>query len=196
MTGIGGLALVFAASALASGVLIWLLQPLLERHALAQPNARSSHKTPTPQGGGIAVIAATVGVVAAAILLGVPGFGGHSLWLVLAATVFIALVGAIDDVRPIAVLPRLMLQAIAVAIVLAALPDDLRIVPFLPGWLERALLGRRHALVRQSDEFHGRHRLDDGRRGGAAHRRPRPVRPHGGACRATPRSLRWRCAAP
>ena len=141
MTGIGGLALVFAASVLASGVLIWLLQPLLARHALARPNARSSHTTPTPQGGGIAVIAATLGVIAAAIMLGVPGLGGHSLWLVLAAVVFIALVGAIDDVRPIPVLPRLILQALAVAIVLAALPGDLRIVPFLPGWLERALLG-------------------------------------------------------
>ena len=141
MTTIGGLALVFVASALVSVVLIWLLQPLLKRHALAHPNARSSHKTPTPQGGGIAVIAATVGVVVACVLFGVPGLGGQALWLVLAATVFIALVGAIDDLRPIAVMPRLILQVAGVAIVLAALPVDLRVVPLLPYWLERALLG-------------------------------------------------------
>jgi UDP-N-acetylmuramyl pentapeptide phosphotransferase/UDP-N-acetylglucosamine-1-phosphate transferase len=141
MTTIGGLALVFAASTLVSVVLIWLLQPLLKRHALAHPNARSSHRIPTPQGGGIAVIAATVGVVVACVLFGVPGLGGQTLWLVLAATVFIALVGAIDDVRPIAVMPRLILQAVGVAIVLAALPGELRVVPFLPYWLERALLG-------------------------------------------------------
>ena len=141
MTGVGGLALVFAASVLTSGVLIWLLQPLLARHALARPNARSSHTAPTPQGGGIAVIAATVGVIAAAIMSGAPGLGGNSLWLVLTAVVFIALVGAVDDARPIPVLPRLILQAVGVAIVLAALPDDLRVVPFLPGWLERALMG-------------------------------------------------------
>ena len=141
MTGVGGLALVFAASVLTSGVLIWLLQPLLARHALARPNARSSHTAPTPQGGGIAVVAATVGVVAAAIMSGAPGLGGNSLWLVLTAVVFIALVGAVDDARPIPVLPRLILQAAGVAIVLAALPDDLRVVPFLPGWLERALMG-------------------------------------------------------
>ena len=141
MTTIGGLALVFAASTLVSVVLIWLLQPLLKRHALAHPNARSSHRIPTPQGGGIAVIAATVGVVVACVLFGVPGLGGQTLWLVLAATVFIALVGATDDVRPIAVMPRLILQAVGVAIVLAALPGELRVVPFLPYWLERALLG-------------------------------------------------------
>ncbi len=141
MTTIGGLALVFAASTLVSVVLIWLLQPLLKRHALAHPNARSSHRIPTPQGGGIAVISATVGVVVACFLFGVPGLGGQTFWLVLAATVFIALVGAIDDVRPIAVMPRLILQAVGVAIVLAALPVDLRVVPSLPDWLERALLG-------------------------------------------------------
>ena len=141
MTTIGELALVFVASALVSMILIWLLQPLLKRHALAHPNVRSSHKTPTPQGGGIAVIAATVGVVVACVLFGVPGLGGQALWLVLAATVFIALVGAIDDIRPIAVMPRLILQVAGVAIVLAALPVDLRVVPLLPYWLERALLG-------------------------------------------------------
>jgi UDP-N-acetylmuramyl pentapeptide phosphotransferase/UDP-N-acetylglucosamine-1-phosphate transferase len=141
MTTIGELALVFVASALVSVVLIWLLHPLLKRHALAHPNVRSSHKTPTPQGGGIAVIAATVGVVVACVLFGVPGLGGQAVWLVLAATVFIALVGAIDDIRPIAVMPRLILQVAGVAIVLAALPVDLRVVPLLPYWLERALLG-------------------------------------------------------
>ena len=141
MLNAGGLTLIIAASVLVSAALILLLRPLLKRHALAHPNARSSHKMPTPQGGGIAVIAATVGVVAACALFGLPGFSGHSMWLVLAATVFIAAVGAIDDFRSIAVMARLILQTIAVAIVLAALPDNLRVVPFLPVWLERALLG-------------------------------------------------------
>ena len=139
MTTIG--ALVFVASTLVSAALIWLLQPLLNRHALAHPNARSSHKTPTPQGGGVAVIAATIGVVVACVLFGVPGLGGQALWLVLAATVFIALVGEIDDVRSIAVMPRLILQIAGVAIMLAALPGDLHVVPLLPYWLERTLLG-------------------------------------------------------
>ena len=141
MLSAGGLTLVVAGAAAVSFTLLLVLRPLLGRHAIAHPNARSSHKIPTPQGGGIAVIAATVGVVIVFDLFAMPGFSGHSVWLVLAATVFIAIVGAFDDVRSIAVIPRLVLQAIAVAIVLAALPHALRVMPFLPFWLERALLG-------------------------------------------------------
>ncbi len=133
--------IILIAAAAISFSLLLLLRPVLKRHALAHPNPRSSHMTPTPQGGGIAVIAATVGVVAASIVFGVPGLDGGSVWLVLVATVFIGLVGAIDDVRSIPVMPRLILQAVGVAIVLSALPGDLRVVPFLPYWLERALLG-------------------------------------------------------
>src|SRR5476651_1190549 len=98
-----GWVIIIAAAAVSFGMLL-LLRPVLQRHALAHPNARSSHKTPTPQGGGIAVIAAATGVVAASFLFGVPGLSGHSMWLVLAATVFIAVVGAVDDVRSIAVM--------------------------------------------------------------------------------------------
>ena len=140
MMPMGWLALVFVASASVSMILIWLLQPLLKRLALAHPNARSSHKTPTPQGGGIAVIAATVGVAIVTVLVGNSDVG-QSLWLVLAAAVFIATVGAVDDMRSIPVAPRLILQVVAVAIVLAALPSELRVVSYLPTWLERAVLG-------------------------------------------------------
>ena len=134
--------IIFLAAAAVSYGLLVLLRPLLQRHALAHPNARSSHKIPTPQGGGYAVIAATAGIVGvASLLLGEPGVGNQSLWLVLAATAFLAVVGAIDDLHTIAVLPRLILQAVAVAIVLAALPGELRLVPSLPYWLERGFIG-------------------------------------------------------
>ena len=132
--------LIFIAAAAVSFALVLLLRPLLVSHALAHVNARSSHKMPTPQGGGIAVIAATVGVVSAVALFDRPDLIGHSLWLVLAATVLIAIVGAIDDVRSIAVVPRLILQVACVVLALAALPGDLHLVSFLPYWLERALL--------------------------------------------------------
>jgi UDP-N-acetylmuramyl pentapeptide phosphotransferase/UDP-N-acetylglucosamine-1-phosphate transferase len=134
--------IIFLSAAAVSYGLLLLLRPLLQRLALAHPNARSSHKIPTPQGGGYAVIAATAGIVTGtSILLGDGGFVSHSLWLVLAATAFTAVVGAIDDALTIAALPRLFLQAAAVAIVLAALPSELRLVPWLPYWLDRALLG-------------------------------------------------------
>ena len=52
-------------AAVLSYVITWAIQPLLQRYALARPNARSSHRVPTPQGAGIAVIAATITVSAA-----------------------------------------------------------------------------------------------------------------------------------
>ena len=55
------IALVAAATIVTAGLIV-LLRPLLVHYALAIPNRRSSHRTPTPQGGGIAVIATTIAV--------------------------------------------------------------------------------------------------------------------------------------
>ena len=124
-----------------SGALIVLLYPLLKRYALAKPNARSSHRTPTPQGAGIAVIAATVAAILIAAGLRWFGLGfAAPLPAVIAAAVVMACIGAIDDIRPLPAAPRLLLQAIIVAAVIYTLPDQLRIVPLLPWWLERLLL--------------------------------------------------------
>jgi UDP-N-acetylmuramyl pentapeptide phosphotransferase/UDP-N-acetylglucosamine-1-phosphate transferase len=132
--------LVVAGAAVLCAGLIVLLLPALRRHALARPNARSSHSAPTPQGGGIAVVAATIAVALGAIAWALrPDDGIHLAW-VLGAAVLVAGVGAIDDVRAMPVAPRLLLQALAVGAVIAALPADLRIVPALPWWIERALL--------------------------------------------------------
>ena len=129
----------FVTAALICFVLLLLLRPLLQRHALAHPVARSSHKLPTPQGAGIGVVSATLGTAATACIL--LDAAGNPLWLVFGATALIAIVGAADDVSPIPVLPRLVLQALGVGIVLAALPGDLRVLPSLPYWLEQLLLG-------------------------------------------------------
>jgi len=56
------------------------------------------------------------------------------------AMLVLALVGFADDVRPIPVLPRLALQAAAVAAVLLAAPAELRIFPAWPIAMERGLL--------------------------------------------------------
>ena len=129
----------FVIAALICFVLLLLLRPLLQRHALAHPVARSSHKLPTPQGAGIGVVSATI--VTAAIACILLDAAGSPLWLVFGATAFIAIVGAADDVSPIPVLPRLVLQALGVGLVIAALPGDLRVLPLLPHWLEQLLLG-------------------------------------------------------
>ncbi len=129
----------FAAAAVLTAALVAALYPLLLRYALARPNARSSHRRPTPQGGGIAVIAAAAVVVAG--LAATTGFSDPgTLTVVFTGAIALALVGAVDDVRPIEVLPRLLLQSAAVLAVLAALPAGLQVLPFLPWWIERALM--------------------------------------------------------
>ena len=140
----GGLTLVVivVASAAISAGGIRALLPWLQRHAMAHPNARSSHRIPTPQGGGIAVVGAAVTVAAAGVvaaLVPLPADIG-TLWWALGAAVFIALVGAADDARSVGVAPRLMFQAAAVCLVVASLPVELRVVPILPWWVERAIL--------------------------------------------------------
>src|SRR5262249_24890955 len=87
-----------------------------------------------------AVTVATAIVALAAVTLMAPPDERVQLAWVLGAAALIAAVGAADDVRPMPVLPRLLLQALAVAIVIAALPPGLRVAPPLPWALERALL--------------------------------------------------------
>jgi UDP-N-acetylmuramyl pentapeptide phosphotransferase/UDP-N-acetylglucosamine-1-phosphate transferase len=127
------------ASAVLSAVVTWAIRPLLLRHALARPNTRSSHRVPTPQGAGIAVIAATL-VVAGAIMVwsGAPDLKVPVAMF--AASLFIAVVGFADDVKSIDVLPRLLLQAAAVGAIIFTSPGDLRIAPVCPLWIERGLL--------------------------------------------------------
>jgi UDP-N-acetylmuramyl pentapeptide phosphotransferase/UDP-N-acetylglucosamine-1-phosphate transferase len=116
----------------------WGLRPLLSRYALARPNARSSHRVPTPQGAGIAVIVATL-TVAGGIIASTGSMGPIPTEM-FCATLFIALVGVGDDIKSIPVLPRLILQAVAVGTILFTAAADLRIVPGCPLWIERSLL--------------------------------------------------------
>jgi len=128
-----------AAAALICAGLVLMLRPLLQRYALARPNARSSHVTPTPQGGGIAVLAATAVTAPLAGLLGAVQLG-EAFPLVMAAAFCLAAVGVIDDLRPIPVIPRLALQLAVVSFVFATLPSQLRIFATIPISLERTLL--------------------------------------------------------
>ena len=131
---------IMVAAAAISASLILALRPILTRYALARPGARSSHHEPTPQGGGAAVILATLVVaIAAAVSTGLTAGVSELSW-VFTSAILIATVGAADDVRAIAVGPRLFLQVIAVGMVIAVLPADFHVVPFVPSWIERLLL--------------------------------------------------------
>jgi UDP-N-acetylmuramyl pentapeptide phosphotransferase/UDP-N-acetylglucosamine-1-phosphate transferase len=136
--------LAIVAAAMLSAGITWAIRPLLLKHALAKPNARSSHRIPTPQGAGIAVIAATL-MVAGAILIGAIPASADAWHMnmpiaVFGATLFIAIVGFGDDVKSIPVPTRLVLQAIAVGAIVFTAPNEFRIVSACPLWIERGLL--------------------------------------------------------
>jgi UDP-N-acetylmuramyl pentapeptide phosphotransferase/UDP-N-acetylglucosamine-1-phosphate transferase len=138
LTGLRVIGVVIASTALCAALIV-LLRPLLIRHALAHPNARSSHKVPTPQGGGIAVIGAALCVALAAAAAIAPESLLSDLGPLVGATVLLAGLGAVDDVRPLPVLLRLVIQLIAVATVAATLPGP-PMLGWIPGWTLRAIL--------------------------------------------------------
>src|SRR5204863_9972834 len=93
----------------------------------------------TPQGAGIAVVAATL--IAAVTVIAFAGAAEMKIPVaVFGATLLIAAVGFVDDIRTIPVVPRLLMQGAAVVAVIVAAPENLRIVGACPLWLERGLL--------------------------------------------------------
>src|ERR1700757_556079 len=108
LTAFAALAIVSAAVVLSAGLIV-ALGPWLTRYAVAKPNPRSSHKAPTPQGGGIAVIGATL-VVSGAALFFSESANAHAwpLPVILAAVLLIAAIGVMADKHPIAPAPRLV----------------------------------------------------------------------------------------
>ena len=124
------------------GLLILALTPLFRNFAVAIPTHRSSHRSPTPQWGGLAISVAALGVSAGAMLL-------SGLWdeaarngvlMALLAALLMVLLGAADDHFELDALAKLAVQAAAVALMLGALPEGMRALPFFPYWLERGLL--------------------------------------------------------
>lgn len=136
-----GFLLAFASAVAISAGLIVLLRPLLVRIALAKPNARSSHKDPTPQGGGIAVVIAIFGGVPVALAFSpVAWFSLADYWPVFLGMIILTVIGAIDDVIAVDAVLRLVLQFVAAAMIVTMLPTELRLVPTLPILLERVLV--------------------------------------------------------
>src|SRR5438105_11979102 len=101
-------------AAMLSAGLILASWSWLKTYALARPNARSSHREPTPQGGGAAVVAATFAVVWGIAAFTVAELANGDLSRLAALTAgaaLLAAVGAVDDIRPLTPLSRLLLQS-------------------------------------------------------------------------------------
>jgi UDP-GlcNAc:undecaprenyl-phosphate/decaprenyl-phosphate GlcNAc-1-phosphate transferase len=104
---------------LLAGLLTMLLVPLTSRlanrvGAIDFPNQRSLHDVPTPKLGGLAILA---GVLAAGVIW-LPSEGESRAILI--GAVVITLVGFVDDVYDLSALPKLLGQAAAVVIPVAA----------------------------------------------------------------------------
>jgi UDP-N-acetylmuramyl pentapeptide phosphotransferase/UDP-N-acetylglucosamine-1-phosphate transferase len=136
MLSVSSLATVVAASLL-SWLAIAALRPWLGRVAAAKPDARSSHRTITPQGAGIGVVLAILLTGGAATLLA--GAGETRLLALLAAVLGLTALGFVDDVRPLAWRPKLAAQALAAVLAVASLPPEASLVPPALFWPERAV---------------------------------------------------------
>lgn len=103
-----------------SWIAIALLLPWLQRVASARPEARSSHRVPTPQGAGLAVAGAVILVWFGALSLS-GGFGTRAAMLA-AAVAGATFIGFLDDIRPLPWRLKLVAQALCAAAATTALP--------------------------------------------------------------------------
>jgi UDP-N-acetylmuramyl pentapeptide phosphotransferase/UDP-N-acetylglucosamine-1-phosphate transferase len=118
-------ALLPATVAIATGLVCWLatggLIPILRRRELLDhPNERSSHRVPTPRGGGIAV---TGSALLAWIVLYQNGRVALGIVAIAFAAGLLAIVSWLDDLRGLSPGLRLLAQAAAVTIGVLALPE-------------------------------------------------------------------------
>ncbi len=127
----------------------WAMTAGVRRYALARsimdiPNARSSHRIPTPRGGGVAIVLGFLGSLPLAAVLGM--VGGASLVALLPAGALVAAIGFLDDHRHIPARWRLLGHFVAALWLLCWLGG----VPVLPlpwGALDLGLAGDLLGLV-------------------------------------------------
>ena len=78
-------------------ILLWALIPKLSRRLLDQPNARSSHREPTPRGGGLAFVVVSAGSILIAFVWGSHPSSALSHSLLPLVALPLAIVGLLDD---------------------------------------------------------------------------------------------------
>jgi len=120
-------------AAICSWLLLRGLIPQLRRKLLDQPNARSSHRQPTPRGGGVAFVVVATAFSAVALL---SGHGSAAAALPLLATP-LAVVGLLDDRHNLPASWRYGAQLLTAALVFGFSPlvQALRLAIASRSWL-------------------------------------------------------------
>jgi UDP-N-acetylmuramyl pentapeptide phosphotransferase/UDP-N-acetylglucosamine-1-phosphate transferase len=123
----------FFSTALASFAATGLILGVLKRRGIVDtPNERSSHKKPTPRGGGLAVILVSLG--AWGFSLGDVFNAYQGLFI---ATLLLGCVSWIDDVKSLSARVRLFSQFLAVGLVFWLMPtSNFYFHGILPKWLD------------------------------------------------------------
>jgi UDP-N-acetylmuramyl pentapeptide phosphotransferase/UDP-N-acetylglucosamine-1-phosphate transferase len=130
------LLLAIAAAALSWSLIGIFTLVMTASRRLEPPNARSMHGVPVPAGAGIAMVGTTLALW--------PWWHGRvdgAHLVLLASFVGLGALSWVDDWRQLPVAIRLGAQALVVALCLAALPSDARVMQVGPLILERILLG-------------------------------------------------------
>ncbi|QIL20593.1 glycosyltransferase family 4 protein [Thermomonas sp. HDW16] len=104
-------AFVLAASVSALGS-AWAIAHAHRNDLFDQPGERRSHDTPTPRGGGVGIVVATLATMLIVIWTGLTS---ASWWWAAGGLVLVAATGWWDDHRPLPAWPRLLVHAIAAA---------------------------------------------------------------------------------
>ena len=131
----------------AAGLVAFLLTALALRYAVVNqmldiPNDRSSHSSPTPRGGGIAIVIAFI--FGLSLLYFSDVFNGWLVFGTLVAGASIAVTGFIDDHKDLSAKWRLLVHFIAAAFALYSLDGGLQQIVFLghnisSGWIVQIL---------------------------------------------------------
>jgi UDP-N-acetylmuramyl pentapeptide phosphotransferase/UDP-N-acetylglucosamine-1-phosphate transferase len=133
--------MVFAVAAVVALVstyaLIGLMLPYLRQRAMAQLTRRSSHKIPTPQGAGLAIVVVTLTIGAALCAAGYLPLVSQApeIAVLTVGAVVLCAIGLMDDIVGLPIRLRLLGQTVAVVALVVALPAHFRI---LPGYMSLA----------------------------------------------------------
>jgi UDP-GlcNAc:undecaprenyl-phosphate GlcNAc-1-phosphate transferase len=104
----------FAAFAMVGGLTEFVRKLAIQLALTDRPGARKGHRRPTPYLGGVVIVAGVLSPATVAV-----GGGDTGLRVVLVAAAAVALLGLVDDLRPLTPLVRLVVEAVAAAVVVA-----------------------------------------------------------------------------